>query len=156
MHVSDYKDQGPKLDIREYLDGHTKGWGIIRDWKGSVKTRFTFEIDGTWDGNKGELKEVFIYSDGTEEKRVWDITFHDDTSFTGITDDVVGKAEGKQMGNTMNWQYTWKVKRSEGKTINIDMDDWLFLIDDKTLINEIILRKWGIKVGRISIGFIKS
>ena len=41
------------------------------------------------------------------------------------------------------------------KVWNMDMDDWMFLLDDKTMLNRTTMSKLGAKVGELTSSFRK-
>ena len=153
--TEDYADKTPVLDIREYLNGPLEAWGVIKDYTGKADTHFHVKMEGSWNGNEGTLKEWFTYSDGTSDTREWSISFSDDHHFTATAHDVVGEAKGSQHGNAMNMRYTLRVPRGDS-TIDLSMDDWMYRIDDKVLINHTKMRKLGITVGELVISFRKG
>jgi len=68
---TDYAQEKPVLDLKEYFNGTIDAWGVFQDRSGKVVKRFTVVMKCTWDGNTGVLDEDFTYSDGTTQKRVW-------------------------------------------------------------------------------------
>ncbi len=152
----DYAAKKPKLDIREYLNGTLEAWGIFFDMTGKADLEFYITMTGTWDGNKGTLEEHFVYSDGRKDQRTWHITFKDDHHFTATAADVIGEATGKQFGNAVNMNYVLNAKRANGDTIKLTMDDWMYLLDEKTLINRTKMKKFGLTVGELVITFRKK
>ncbi len=154
--TKDYTKAEPKLDIRHYLNGRLKAHGIIFDWSGKVSDHFVATIDGSWDDNSGTLDEHFTFNDGTTEQRVWTLQFSDDHHFTGTAGDVVGEGIGSQHGNALNMKYVLKRTMDDGDTIDLSIDDWMYLTDDGVLINRSKIYKWGIKVGEIFIAFTKE
>jgi len=153
--TAEYAGAGPKLDIRDYLNGELVAKGILFDYWGSASLMFNVRMTGSWQGNTGILKEHFTYSDGRSEDRTWSITFSDGNNFTAKAADVVGEAIGTQHGNALNMRYKLNAKRANGDTILLSMDDWMYLIDEKTLINRTKLRKFGLAVGELVISFEK-
>ena len=153
--TDDYAANTPKLDIRHYLNGPLEAKGILYDMHGKADLQFHVTMVGKWKGNSGTLTEHFNYSDGRKEDRVWNIQFTDDHNFTATAGDVIGEAQGSQKGNTVNMKYTLNAKRASGDTITLSMDDWMYLLDDKTLINRTKMRKFGLTVGELVISFHK-
>jgi hypothetical protein len=45
------------------------------------------------------------------------------------------------------------LKTKEGKRYDIDFDDWMFLIDDKVMLNRATMTFWGFRVGEVFISF---
>lgn len=153
--TEEYADRTPKLDIRQYLNGPLEAWGIIYDMSGKADTQFHVTMNGSWEGNKGKLEEHFIFNNGRKDERVWTIEFTDEHHFTASAHDVIGEAKGSQHGNAVNMRYVLNAKRESGSTIELSMDDWLYLMDDKTLINRTKMRKFGLTVGELVITFRK-
>jgi len=153
--TEDYADNTPKLDIRQYFNGPVEAHGIIYDMTGKADLSFTAKMHGTWVGNQGTFDEEFTFSDGRKDTRIWHIAMIDDHHFTATAGDVIGNAVGSQHGNVMNMKYVLKAKRASGKTIELSMDDWMYLLEDNTIINRIKMRKFGLNVGEMVITFRK-
>lgn len=151
--VAQYANEKPRLDLAQYFTGTVDGWGMFQDRSGAVVKRFYVRIDCTWKGNEGTLDEHFEYTDGTTQNRVWKIT-KDGDRYTGTAADVVGTAQGTAAGNALRWNYVLALP-VDGKTWNMDMDDWMFLIDDKTLLNRTTMSKLGFRVGEVTLSFRK-
>lgn len=127
---------------------------MVQDRGGRVLQRMYVEMNATWQGDVGTLDERFPYADGTQETRVGTIRKDGDT-YTGTAADVVGIARGVAAGNALRWRYVLEAKREGGDTIRLDMDDWMYLIDAKTLMNRTAMSKFGIRVGEVTIVFRK-
>ena len=154
--TKDYAEVTPKLDLREYFNGPLVAKGILFDYTGKADLMFRVDLVGSWQGNEGTLREHFTYSDGRTEERTWHMRFTDDHQFTATADDVVGIANGAQDGNSVNMRYTLNAKRPDGDRIILSMDDWMYLLDERTLINRTAMRKYGLTVGELVITFEKG
>ena len=154
--TEDYADAKPALDIRRQLDGAYTANGIIFDWKGKASRHFVAKINASWKGNVGTLDEHFTYSDGTTQARIWTITFRDDHHFSGTANDVIGEAKGSQAGNALNMVYTLRHKDTDGSTIDLGVNDWIYLTEGNVLLNRTKLSKWGLPVGEVFISFAKD
>jgi hypothetical protein len=150
--VEDYASQTPVLDLARYLNGDLVAHGIVSDRSGRVTRRFVVDLKGTWTGNEGVLDEQFRYSDGETQRRVWRLTKGPNGRYTGRADDVVGEAEGQAAGNALQWRYTMRLP-VDGKTYDVQFDDWMFLVDDKVLINRATISKFGIRFGEVTLAF---
>ncbi len=152
-----YKGVSSKADVKEFFSGKTRAWGMLQNWRGQVTRRFTVEISGAWKGNTGTLDEKFIFDDGEKQRRVWTLTMRNEHSFTATAADVVGIAQGEQAGHAIHMEYVLAIP-VKGRTINIAIDDWLYLLDDtgKRLMNVSTLKKFGLPVGKLTIYFEKE
>ena len=142
------------LNLKTYLNGTLDGWGMFQGRSGEVKKRFHVVIDAKWDGETGVLDENFTWSDGTTSRRVWTLTRQRDGSFRGTADDVVGEAIGEVAGNALRWRYVLALP-VDGKIYNVDFDDWMFLMDDKVMMNRSWMSKWGFNLGEVTLTFVK-
>ena len=143
---ADYAAETPRLDLRTYFDGPLTAHGIFSDRSGKVVRRFVVEMEGRWSGNEGVLDERFRYSDGATERRVWRLTDLGDGRWQGRADDVVG--------NALNWRYTLALP-VDGRVWNVQFDDWMFLVDDKVMLNRAVMSKFGLRLGEVTLVFRK-
>jgi Protein of unknown function (DUF3833) len=151
--VANYRAERPALDLAEYFNGTVDGWGMFQDRSGRVIRRFTVRIDAKWDGNRGTLDEHFEFSDGEKQNRIWTLV-KDGDRYTGTAGDVVGTGQGIQQGNAFNMRYVLRVPWS-GRTIDVDMDDWMWRIDEQTVLNRTAMTKFGFRVGEVTLSFRK-
>lgn len=151
--TQDYAKETPKLDLATYFNGKVDGWGMVQDRSGKVLRRMYVELDCKWNGNEGVLDESFQWSDGKTEKRVWKIR-KDGDRYIGTAGDVVGEANGEAVGNALRWNYILALPVGDS-TYHMSMDDWMWMIDEKTMANRTTMSKFGVKVAEISIFFRK-
>jgi hypothetical protein len=151
---ADYASEKPVLDLKNYFNGELVAHGIFTDRAGKVARRFTVQMTGTWAGNSGTLDERFTYSDGKTERRVWRLTDEGNGRWTGRADDVVGVAEGRAAGNALNWRYTLSLP-VDGKVYEVQFDDWMYLMDDKVMLNKAQMSKFGFRLGEVTLSFYK-
>lgn len=152
--VSDYAAEKPLLDLRRYFNGTLDAWGVFTDRSGKVVRRFTVVMDCRWQGDDGVLDEDFTYSDGTKQRRIWRLKRLADGRYTGRADDVVGEATGQERGNAFNWKYTMALP-VDGRIVNVQFDDWMYLMDDKVMLNKAVMSKFGIQLGEVTLSFTK-
>jgi hypothetical protein len=151
--LADYANEKPKFDMKQYFNGRVIAHGIVTDRSGKVTRRMIVDMKCTWNGDVGTLDEDFTYSDGKKEKRVWTIRKSGDR-YIGTAADVIGEANGEAVGNALNWKYVLALD-VDGKTYNIDFDDWMWQIDDKVMINRAVFSKFGFTLGEVLITFNK-
>ena len=152
--IADYANEKPVLDLRSYFNGLLDAYGVFTDRSGKVVKRFTVVMNCTWQGDNGVLDEDFSYSDGTRQKRVWRLTRLADGSYTGTADDVVGVALGESRGNAFHWAYTLSLP-VDGKVYEVQFDDWMYLVDQKVMLNKAAMTKFGFGLGEVTLSFTK-
>ena len=143
------------LDLKTYFNGTLAAHGIFTDRSGKVVRRFVVQMTGTWNGNQGMLDERFTYSDGKTERRVWRLTDEGSGRYSGRADDVVGEAQGVAAGNALNWRYTLSLP-VDGKVYEVQFDDWMYLMDERVMLNKAVMSKFGVRLGEVTLSFYKQ
>ena len=151
---SDYADEKPVLDLQQYFNGDITAHGIFTDRSGKVVRRFTVLMKCRWEGNIGVLDEAFTYSDGKKDRRVWTLTKHADGRYSGTAGDVVGEAQGQAAGNAFEWNYTLKLP-VDGSVVEVQFDDWMYLVDERVMLNKAVMSKFGFRLGEVTLSFYK-
>ena len=152
--INDYAQEKPVLELRDYFNGTLDAYGVFTDRSGKVVKRFTVVMKGSWVGDEGVLDEDFSYSDGTKQKRIWRLKRLPNGGYSGQADDVVGVADGQQSGNAFNWTYTMALP-VDGKVYEVQFDDWMYLIDNKVMLNKATMSKFGWRLGEVTLSFTK-
>ena len=153
--INIYKAEKPALRPEQFFNGKLTSWGIFRNRTGEVMKRFVMQMDATWIDNEAHLHEDFVFSDNDTHMRDWKITKIDDTHYIGTAPDVIGEAKGEVAGNALHWIY--KIKIASAKDTNVvTFDDWLYMIDDNTMYSFVTIKKYGIRVGDLTMFFQKQ
>lgn len=152
MKIEDFKGQKPQLILEEYFLGNTTAWGIFEDRFGKLKRSFKVQIDGKIIDGVLILKEDFVYTDGETSQRIWHITPEGNGRYTGRADDVIGVAQGRVVGNALNWRYDLNLPVGDS-VWRVSFNDWLFLQSDGVLINKAQVSKWGFHLGTVTLFF---
>lgn len=145
---TDYIGTGPEFDIRRHLSGPAISEGVIYGPRGRVVSRFVAQMQGEWQGDSGTLSEDFTYGDGDTQARKWHLTMGENGAFTARADDIVGEAQGQQSGPTVQLRYRIRLAESAGGHV-LDVVDWMYLMDNGTILNRSEMRKFGIKVAEL-------
>ena len=95
---SDYSNTSPEFDLKQFFTGDLKGWGLVSDYRGKVTQRFTVDMKGSWNGDKGELYELFSFQNGDTQERTWILEKKENGINIGTANDVIGEAVGQQNG----------------------------------------------------------
>ncbi|TGN39480.1 DUF3833 domain-containing protein [Marinobacter confluentis] len=149
--LDDYSGMEPVLTPQEFFTGELSARGVVKNRSGEVIRTFDADISASWDDQGvGTLDEEFRFDDGEVQTRVWTLTPNEDGSLHADAGDVVEPGTMNWQGNAINMNYVLRVAYGEGDdTIDVSMDDWMYLITPDTLINETTMTKWGFEVGEI-------
>lgn len=146
--VEEYAGAGPRLDPEAFFNGQLRAQGVVKNRRGVVIRYFHADINAYWRDGIGTLEEDFVFDDGSEERRVWTLEPGEVGVYRATASDVLGAGEAKISGNAMFLDYVLSVPYKDG-TIAVSVDDRMYLVSPDTLINESVMRKFGIRVGEI-------
>ncbi|MFT4768769.1 MAG: hypothetical protein ACI8RN_001907 [Glaciecola sp.] len=146
--VDDYADKQPVFDPQVFFNGPLLASGLLKDRSGMVVRRFTADINAYWRDGVGTLEEDFVFDDGEESRRVWTLTPAADGQFIATAGDVVGEGVASVAGNAMFLDYVLRVPYGD-RSIDLRIDDRMYLLGPDLLINESQMRKFGLRVGEI-------
>jgi len=149
-----YKDRKPAFVAEEFFDGYLTAHGILKNRSGEVTRTFHATIDASWQEGVGTLKERFIFDDGEIQYRTWTLTPREHGGYHATAGDVVGTGIADTSGNAMNLNYVLRISY-QGKPLDLSVDDWMYRVDDTTVINESVLSKWGFHVGTIQLAIVR-
>lgn len=153
-------DGRPKLVLEEFFVGRSVAYGIFEDRFGNIRRQFRVNLSGQLDGRKLILDEDFLYDDGERASRTWVIDSLGRGAngiflYEGQAADVNGTAQGKQLGNVLNWKYKIDLEMS-GVSLGVHFDDWFYKQDNDVAINRAYVTKYGVDIGSVTIVFIRG
>lgn len=144
----DYAGSEQVFDLRRHLNGPLICEGVIFGPTGRVTSRFVADFDASWEGDTGRMTERFRYSSGETQEREWRLTLLADGRIRAEADDLVGPGAGRQSGSGVQLSYRIRLPESSGGHV-LDAVDWMYLVDNGTIINRSQFRKFGIKVAEL-------
>lgn len=140
--------EGPMFDIRERLNGPIECEGMIYGPLGRVTSRFTANFEASWEGNVGRMVEVFHYDSGNVQHREWTLTLGNDGGIRAEASDLIGTGSGQQKGSAVQLNYRIKLSDEAGGHV-LDTNDWMYLMENGSIMNRSQFRKFGIKVAEL-------
>ncbi|HAN26736.1 MAG TPA: DUF3833 domain-containing protein [Haliea salexigens] len=146
--VDEYASNQPTLTPETFFQGQLTAHGVIKDRGGKVIRYFNADIKAYWQDGIGTLEEDFLFDDGELDRRVWTLTPTGEGQYVGTAGDVVGEGKITVAGNSMFLDYVLQIPWDDG-TLDLRIDDRMYLVNPTTLINESIMTKFGIRVGEI-------
>ncbi len=146
--IDEYVGRTPILKLEQFFNGDLFAEGLIKDHRDKVTRQFTAKIQASWDRGIGTLVEDFTFDDGELQRRIWTLTPDGKGGFVGTAGDVVGDGKITLAGNTMFLKYVLRIPYRDG-TLDLTVDDRMYLVSPETLINQSRLEKFGVPVGEI-------
>ena len=148
--VDDYSEFTPVLNPETFFEGELSAHGVVKNRGGKVIRTFNAVIDASWQDGVGTLVEDFVFDDGEEQQRIWTLVPDGEGGYTGTAGDVVGEGRMSRAGNSLFFDYVLRIPWKDG-SIDVRVDDRMYLISDDVLINESRMLKYGIRVGNLSL-----
>jgi len=130
------------------LNGPIQCEGVIYGPTGRVASRFVADMNGSWDGNVGTLSEDFRYDSGLAQSRCWTLKLGNDGGIRAQAPDLVGDGTGVVTGPSVMLRYSIRLDPSAGGHV-LDVTDWMYLMENGTIMNRSQFYKWGIKVAEL-------
>ena len=148
--VEDYTANQPRLVAQQFFDGRLMAHGVVKNRGGKVIRYFSATIDASWKDGVGTLNEQFVFDDGERQTRVWILQPTGDNRYRATAGDVIGEGRMQVAGNSLFLDYVLRIPY-DGDTLDLRIDDRMYLVSERVLLNESIMTKWGFEVGRIML-----
>ncbi|EEW26702.1 DUF3833 family protein [Rhodobacter ferrooxidans] len=145
---ADYADTTPQLDLRKHLSGPILCEGVIYGPTGRVSSRFVADMQGDWQGNSGTLTEHFRYDSGRTQARQWQLRLGNDGAVAADAADLEGTGAGRVEGSALRLCYRIRLEKDAGGHV-LDVVDWMYLMENGTIMNRSQFSKFGIKVAEL-------
>ncbi len=153
--VTDYTGNEPKLDPVSFFAGTLTAHGVVKDRSGRVIRSFNAVIEASWEQGVGTLDENFVFDDGEEQQRIWTLTPDGEGGYVGTANDTVGPGQLRFAGNSMFLEYVLRIPYS-GSTVDVTVDDRMYLVAPDVLVNESVMTKFGFRVGTILLVIVRG
>lgn len=156
--ISVHETRSPAFDLADFFDGNSVAYGIFEDRFGNLRRQFRVEIQASRSGDRLILEENFLYDDGEQDRRIWQIDsqiIDGRTHYSGQAGDITGKAIGKIAGNALRWSYDISLILS-GIELEVRFDDFIYQMTPDIAINRAYVSKWGMDIGSVTLVFLKD
>jgi hypothetical protein len=153
--VTDYSGNRPRIVPEEFFDGPLSAHGIVKNRGGKVIRSFNATIEAGWQDGRGTLDEHFTFDDGERQRRIWTLTATGDGSYNATAGDVVGTGQMEISGNSVFLDYVLRIPYGES-TVDVRVDDRMYLVAPNVLVNESSMTKFGFRVGSILLVILRQ
>ena len=153
--VNDYSAFEPRLVLQDFFSGPLTAHGVVKNRNGLVIRTFNADIQASWTDGIGTLDEYFLFDDGERQRRVWTLIPNGDGSYRAEAGDVVGAGRLQSAGNSLFLEYVLRIPYGES-TVDVTVDDRMYLVSQAVLINESSMKKFGFRVGSIDLVILRQ
>ncbi len=139
-------------DFFDRFNGINKASGFVLDPLGNIKNQLTGKLQGQWQGDHFILDELFLFDNGTEYKRTWELKRIDNLRLEGTAGDVIGVAEATVIDNRIEWRYPQRLAIGKNGVV-VAITDIMVMMPEGVTIGYTYMRKWGLPIGKIVTSF---
>jgi hypothetical protein len=143
----------PAFTMETFFKGRTVGKGAFVSSIAGVNRPLTVITNGRWDGKTLTLREDFFFADGEKDVKTWRFTRTAPGIYEGTREDVIGKVDVRQVGNTVELRYSADVRGKDGSVTRLDFADTIAPLDRRRVLNKAVVSKFGVPIGDIDIIF---
>jgi hypothetical protein len=143
----------PAFVLERFFLGRTVGKGAFTAPIAGVNRPLTVVTNGRWDGKTLILREDFFFADGERDVKTWRFARLSPGVYEGTREDVIGKADVRQVGNTVQLTYSADVRGKDGSVTRLDFADTIAPIDARSVLNKAVVSKFGVPIGEVVLTF---
>lgn len=136
------------ITLDDAFAGRSVGAGVFRVNLTGSERRFRARLDGRLQGDRLTVVEDFFYDDGEENRLTWVFDRVGPDRWTGRREDTVGTAEVIETGTEVRLSYLADF-RSGGDVTRLGFKDVIYFGPEGRVINDAIVTRWGLPVGRV-------
>lgn len=137
--------------FERYFKGKSSASGSFRAINGTTRD-FEVALTGRWDGTTLNLREDFVFDDGTRDTKTWRFVKTGPTTYRGTREDVIGETEVTLSGNTARFTYQVYLD-PQNRAQKVRFHDLMTLRPDGTVLNTAWVTKLGLPVARTRVEF---
>ena len=153
--IDQYENNKPQLSLPNFFSGPMSAHGILKNRYGHVIRYFNVTMTAHWDEQGiGTLDEDFTFDDGEKQKRIWTFTPDGKGGYLASAGDVKNAVPVNIAGNAFFMKYVLNILY-KGEPLEVSIDDKMYLVSEKVLINESVMTKFGIEVGYITLTILR-
>jgi hypothetical protein len=140
--------------IEEFFAGRTIGKGCFSVPLAGIKRELTVYTRGRWNGRTLTLVEDFDYADGERDRKTWRFTKVSPGRYEGTREDVIGKADVRQVGRVLALSYEADVRGKDGSLTRVGFADTIgYKAYGGGVYNIATVTRFGIPIGDVNLIF---
>ncbi len=151
----DHLRKGTKADIQKFFNGDVDGFAITQDEYGNINGTELVKINGSWEDNKGVLRQTFYYRNGKKDARTWLVTVNPDKTFSAVGHDAAAPGRGVHAGNAIQMAYTLLLPEN-GMKVEVRYLDTFYFVSENSAIMISDFKKRGGQSGKTILSLKKN
>ncbi|MEM9344479.1 MAG: DUF3833 family protein [Pseudomonadota bacterium] len=136
------------ITLDQAFRGRANGAGVFRVALTGAERRFTARLDGRLEGDRLTVVEDFFYDHGEENRLTWVFDRTGPGTWTGRREDTVGVATVVESGTEIRLSYIADFRSGDDVT-RLGFEDVIYFGPDGRVINDAIVTRLGVPVGRV-------
>ncbi|GGA47108.1 DUF3833 family protein [Pelagibacterium lentulum] len=138
------------LTLDEAFAGQSRGRGEFVVPITGYRRGFDVDLNGTLSSDTLTVVEDFYWDDGEVQQLTWRFTRTAPGRWSGMREDVVGEADVRETENGITLDYTADIE-ANGEVTRLSFSDILYRRADGAIINEALVRMFGLPVGNVRL-----
>lgn len=152
MPVDGFRDTTPTIDPIRFFTGHVRSWGVLENRSGQPTSIVTTDCMGEASNDELHMVQRLTVGKDAPTTRTWQMRRAGPNRYEATANDMVGTATGEASGRAFHW--TWTLATSPGNSLkNVSMDQWWYLLDDRSMLNRTTVSKLGVILIEVSEHF---
>ena len=150
--ISHFAGTKPAFDPVAFWTGHHRSFGVVENRAGAPIDTVETDCRGTPEGADGlHMVQSLTLGDGTVQHRDWHLR-RSGKDFVATANDMVGEADGTAAGRVFHWRFVIAT-RPGNALYNVTFDQWMYLMDDGSMMNRTTVRKLDLILAEVSEQF---
>ncbi len=150
-----FANSGPPFNPLQFFTGHVTSWGVQENRAGAPVAIVQTDCQGISTGpNSIRMVQVLHVGADKPQTRIWELSQTGSGRFSATANDMAGSASGVASGREFHWR--WVLESSPGDPLaNVIMEQWMYRMDDGSVMIRTIVTKLGIRLAEVSEQFEK-
>jgi hypothetical protein len=154
--LGDFAGSGPAFDPLAFFTGHVTSWGVEENRAGQPIAIVTTDCEGTATGPASiRMVQVLHIGGKPPQTRIWQMSRSGTDTYEATANDMDGQTTGTASGRAFHWR--WVLETAPGNGLkNVTMDQWMYRMDDGSVMIRTVVTKFGIRLIEVSEVFRKQ
>jgi len=142
------------ITLEKAFAGRAVGAGVFQVVLTGTERHFRAQLDGRLRGDRLTVVEDFLYDDGEQNRLTWVFDRAGPSRWTGRREDTVGTAMVIETETEVRMSYLADFRAGDEVT-RLGFEDVIYFDPKGRVINDAIVTRWGLPVGRVRFEMVK-